>query len=183
MPTMALPTLPSFTLPSFDKFDVSKFDVSKFSLPTLPGVDAKELLEKADDFQTKALAAVEKFTADAIKRLPEFPGVLSDRFSAIPALPSLEDVHAEVFNRASKMQSANHLFVQRVLLGEVVKPAAKVTTAKATAPAKKATARKAPAKKATVKKATAKATAPAKKATARKAPAKKASAATGTVTG
>ena len=110
--------MPSMTLPKMN----------------LPKIDAEQLFDKADAFQTKMLKSAEAYTEAAIKRLPVPNARYADR------MPKLEVVSAEFFNRAGKIQSANRVFVKRVFLGETAPASA--TTATAAAPkARKAAAK------------------------------------------
>ena len=111
MPTLTMPKMPSFSALS----NLSKFD-------------AEDLFNKADALQTKALIAAEKVTAPVARRFSEAALPMANR------LPAITTLHAEFFNRATKVQSANRVFVKRVFLGEVTKLAAtKASTTKASA--------------------------------------------------
>ena len=112
---VSMPTLP-------------KIDFEKLNLPT--SLDPKSLFETVDEMQTKALDQAESLTNAAVKRLPIVRLPLADR------LPSLETISSEWFNRASKIQSANRVFVKRVVFGEEVPTpaAAKASTPKVSTP-------------------------------------------------
>ena len=101
--------MPSMTLPKMN----------------LPKIDAEQLFEKADAFQTKMLKSAEAYTEAAIKRFPAPNALFADR------MPKLEVVSAEFFNRAGKIQSANRVFVKRVFLGETAPAAATAAAPKA----------------------------------------------------
>ena len=96
-------------------------------MPTisLPKFDSNRLFEKADSFNTSALTKAEELTNRAIDRMPK----LNLPYTA--KLPKLNIVSAEMFNRASKIQSANRVFVKRVFLGEVAPVAAEPKAKKA----------------------------------------------------
>ena len=109
--------MPTLTMPKL----MQKLNVPQ--LPTLPKIDAEELFDRADAFQTRALAVAERFSALAIKRIPAAAIPMSDRFAAI------QTVQAEFFNRANKVHSANRVFVKRVFLGETAPTAAPAVVA------------------------------------------------------
>ena len=79
---------------------------------TLPKIDAEKLYERADAFQTRMLKSAESYATAAVKRIPTSSFMYADR------MPNLEVVTAEFFNRATKIQSANRVFVKRVFLSE-----------------------------------------------------------------
>ena len=118
MPTLTMPKLPSFT-----------------ALANLSKFDAEDLFNKADALQSKALVAAEKATAPVARRFSGAALPLANR------LPAITTLHAEFFNRATKVQSANRVFIKRVFLGEVAKVSAQPVTQPVTQPAARPAAR------------------------------------------
>ncbi len=136
MPSMTLPKLPNIKLPNIKLPTVTSPGQLVDQLPSrdacrsfaLGSVDAEGAFDRADEFQIKAIATMDRMTADALKRLPEAPATVTDRLpkslASIDAVGALSTVRTEAFSRAATAQSTSSAFIRRVMFPATA-PAAK----------------------------------------------------------